>query len=203
MSRSRSRILFASSHCLSDFSSGAAIATLDALRLLARGEFHCRAFCASKVDAGNWREQVSGEQWSVSGGREERKQRFAISSERSVELTHCTVREVPIQLFETQSSRIDHWLPREPEAMLAAFERIVEDFSPDVLLTYGGDPVTQAIVRRGNRESGIWSRGRRRIPVVFWLHNFAYDEARLFEDVDFVIVPSEFSRRWYRERLGL
>jgi hypothetical protein len=38
---------------------------------------------------------------------------------------------------------------------------------------------------------------------VFWLHNFAYDDARCFEDVDRVIVPSEFSKQWYQQRLGL
>jgi hypothetical protein len=185
-----------------DPSSGAAMATLDALRSLTRADFHCRAFCASKVDAGNWKEEVSGKRWSVSGGRVVRKQRLAISSERSVELTHCTVGALPIQIFETESSRIDEWLPGEPEAMLAAFERIVSDFRPDVLLTYGGDPVTRAM-RHVCRVAGDECRGKRPTPVVFWLHNFAYDDARCFEDVDRVIVPSEFSKQWYRERLGL
>jgi GT2 family glycosyltransferase/tetratricopeptide (TPR) repeat protein/glycosyltransferase involved in cell wall biosynthesis len=122
-----------------------------------------------------------------------------IGTDRSVELEQCTVGELPIQIFKTESSRIDEWLPGEPEAMLAAFERIVDDFRPDVLLTYGGDPITRQMWRVARAG---W-RARRRTPVVFWLHNFAYDDARCFEDVDHVIVPSEFSRRWYRERLGM
>src|SRR2546422_4932322 len=43
----------------------------------------------------------------------------------------------------------------------------------------------------------------RGIVVVFALHNFAYDDASLFRGVDAVVVPSEFTRRWYRERFGL
>jgi hypothetical protein len=43
-------ILFASPHCLIDFSSGAAIATRDALALLSQSGFQCEGFCASKLD---------------------------------------------------------------------------------------------------------------------------------------------------------
>ena len=39
--------------------------------------------------------------------------------------------------------------------------------------------------------------------VVFWLHNFAYHDRAAFALVDYIVVPSEFSRRYYREKLGL
>ena len=39
--------------------------------------------------------------------------------------------------------------------------------------------------------------------LVFWLHNFAYHDRAAFALVDYVVVPSEFSRRYYREKLGL
>jgi hypothetical protein len=146
MARQIRRILFASWHCLTDSSSGAAIATLDALRLLIHADYQCRAFCASKVDARNFI-QASDDRSPVIGGQV-RKQRLAISSAHFVELTHSIIDDVPIQIFETESSRINEWLPGEPEAMLAAFERVVDDFRPDVLLTYGGDPVTRAVRER-------------------------------------------------------
>ena len=44
-------IAFASPHCLIDFTSGAAIATLQALRFLHGWGFACRAFCGSQLDA--------------------------------------------------------------------------------------------------------------------------------------------------------
>jgi hypothetical protein len=44
-------IAFASPHCLIDFTSGAAIATLQALRFLSSLGFQCQAFCGSQLDA--------------------------------------------------------------------------------------------------------------------------------------------------------
>jgi hypothetical protein len=81
MSHSASRILFASSHCLVDPSSGAAIATLDDFSCSRGPTFNAALF-------------------------------------------------VLIQIFQTESSRIDEWLPGEPEEMLAAFERVLADFRP-------------------------------------------------------------------------
>ena len=46
----RRKVLFASAHSVVDFSSGAAVATLDALQGLAADGFECRAFCTSRVD---------------------------------------------------------------------------------------------------------------------------------------------------------
>jgi hypothetical protein len=45
------KIAFASPHCLIDFTSGAAIATLQALRFLSGLGFTCQAFCGSQLDA--------------------------------------------------------------------------------------------------------------------------------------------------------
>src|SRR5439155_7725037 len=44
---------------------------------------------------------------------------------------------------------------------------------------------------------------RRGVPVVFALHNFAYDGAELFRPVDAVLVPSRFAQEHYRRTLGL
>ena len=45
------RIVFASPHCLLDFTSGAANGTADVLRLLAGLGFRCQAFCGCRCDA--------------------------------------------------------------------------------------------------------------------------------------------------------
>jgi glycosyltransferase involved in cell wall biosynthesis len=39
--------------------------------------------------------------------------------------------------------------------------------------------------------------------VVFALHNFAYDDADLFREVNALCVPSEFARTTYRKRIGV
>ncbi len=44
------RLAFVSAYCLLDHSSGAAIATGDALQLLAQAGLRCEAFCAAKLD---------------------------------------------------------------------------------------------------------------------------------------------------------
>jgi len=45
------RALFASSNCLLDLSSGAAVATLELLRALQEWGCSCATLCASKLDA--------------------------------------------------------------------------------------------------------------------------------------------------------
>jgi glycosyltransferase involved in cell wall biosynthesis len=61
-------------------------------------------------------------------------------------------------------------------------------------LTYGGDWVAQEIIALAKRRS---------IPVVFALHNFAYQDAAFFRPVDAVLVPSRFAQAHYRRTLGL
>jgi glycosyltransferase involved in cell wall biosynthesis len=43
----------------------------------------------------------------------------------------------------------------------------------------------------------------RDIPIVFWLHNFAYGGPDAFRAADYVLVPSEFSREYHWNKLGL
>ena len=64
---------------------------------------------------------------------------------------------------------------------------------PDIVVTYGGDPVSIAAQQLAKRHGAT---------VVFWLHNFAY-ENRDAAAADHALVPSEFSRRYYRDKLGL
>jgi hypothetical protein len=48
--RPAGKIAFVSPHCLVDFSSGAATATRDALKLLATQGFQCMAYCGTRLD---------------------------------------------------------------------------------------------------------------------------------------------------------
>ena len=62
------------------------------------------------------------------------------------------------------------------------------------MITYGGDPVSIAVQHLAKRHGA---------KVVFWLHNFAYPGREPFAAADRVIVGSEFSKRYYCEKLGL
>ncbi len=183
-------ILFASPHCVIDFTSGAALATMDTLQVLARDGFNCRAFCASKLDGD---ESVSFDQLVADLQVPVQIQELNVD-EKSVRLLSVTSGSVPVWIFRTQSGQINLWAPHEPLAMLGAFDRILSSVRPDVLLTYGGHPVASSMMQLARE---------RRVPVFFALHNLAYDNVDAFKNVDHVFVPSDFSRRYYRERLGL
>ena len=53
--------------------------------------------------------------------------------------------------------------------VLEFFRKFLDVYRPDVMLTYGGDPITLGMIAQARS---------RRIPVVFALHNFAYTNAR-------------------------
>jgi hypothetical protein len=50
MTHSVHKIAFVSSHCVLDFTNGAAIATRDGLRALIEQGFECQAFCGTRLD---------------------------------------------------------------------------------------------------------------------------------------------------------
>jgi glycosyltransferase involved in cell wall biosynthesis len=102
--------------------------------------------------------------------------------------------KLPVTVFENVSTR-GGWLNvQEAQAFLTAVDIFLQKNRPDVMVTYGGDPVSIAVQRLAKR---------RGITIVFELHNFSYSDRTAFEAVDYVTVPAEFSRRFYRERLGL
>jgi hypothetical protein len=86
--------------------------------------------------------------------------------------------------------------PLEPEtaAFATAYERFLHKNEPDAVLTFGGGPLGTIVARLARR---------RDIPVVFALHNFAYLEPAAFYEVDYAVVPSQFSRAYYWEHLSL
>jgi glycosyltransferase involved in cell wall biosynthesis len=74
------------------------------------------------------------------------------------------------------------------------FEDLVQSARPQVLLTYGGDWLGVRVLEHSRRLG---------IRTVFWLHNLAYADRRLFDLVDLTIVPSRFAAEHYRKSLGI
>ena len=100
---------------------------------------------------------------------------------------------VPVTLFNSASSR--GWRDREEvAAFVTAGEIFLRANRPDLVWTYGGDPVSRRL-HQIVRQLGI--------PLLIALHNFAYRDRTLFAATDRVIVPTEFARRFYREKLAL
>ena len=184
------KIAFVSPHCVVDFTNGAAVATFAGLKALAAQGFECQAFCATRLDSAE--EGLIGEVLARQGiDYEVRNAQIGPYRGR---LLFTQVENVPVTLFETASTG-GGWLnDEEITTFLTACDLFLAKNRPDVVWTYGGDPVSQTIHRLAKR---------RDIPVLFALHNFAYNDAEAFRHVDYVTVPANYSREYYWEEAGL
>ena len=187
---SHRKILFASAHSIVDFSNGASVATLDVLQGLTTHGFDCQAFCTPKLDT---EDEVCFEK-IISQLREPYQLRESVcgSKRRAGALTQA--RDVPITVVRLPSTRHVRQSPEEVQTVLRFFEKFLDINPPDVLLTYGGDAVTIGMIQAAKR---------RRIPVVFFIHNFAYVRTNPFALVDYCIVPAKFTQQFYRDWAGV
>lgn len=184
------RVLFASYHCYHDMASGAAICTRDLFTALAARGWRCGAF------TGPVRDDPAAPPISELV-RTQPGARTAPGTAAGVAFTlHIWEGQggFPVTICAPDAPS-GPW-PSEPEAaaFLAMFEQILGRFKPDIVLTYGGDRASAGIAAAARRAG---------IRVAFWLHNFAYPDAKSFAGCDAVIVPSEFSRAHHRARLGI
>ncbi len=183
------KLVFASAHAIVDPSSGAAVATNEAMQLLAQSRFQCQAFNAAMLD---FPEEVCVEELLAKLGLPY-EVRNAAEGAGTARILLTRSRNLPVTIFRnrfTQSGPVE----REAAAFAAAYERFLDKNQPDAVLTYGGAPLGTIVARLAHR---------RNIPVVFALHNFGYHDVAPFCDVDYVVVPSEFSKAYYWERFGL
>ena len=184
------KIAFVSPHCAIDFTSGAAIATLQCLQFLQTLGFQCQAFCGLRSDAG---EEVLLQQVMAQQGAQYEVRKSQIGPYRG-RMMFAQQGGVPITLFENASTSGAWRDAEEVQAFLAACELFLTKNRPDAVLTYGGDPVAELVMRLVKRLD---------IPIVFGLHNFGYPNPETFAATDYVVVPSEFSRQHHWQKLGL
>ena len=205
MGEGRTRVVFVSPHCVLDFTNGAATATLDGLKLLSDIGFECEAFCGSRLDAWDKEHieavlQRRGEQFALRDAQiGPFHARMIFASHGKVPVT--LVDTAPVDGLGSPSHARDglggpsYNLHREEiAAFLTGCEVFLDRFRPDVVWTYGGDPVA-LVVQQIAKQRGI--------PILFFLHNFLYRDAAQFAMADCAVVPTEFARRHYREKLGL
>ena len=186
------RLLFASIHGYLDPSNGASTASRDLLELLtARGRLpgavHGRARLPGRNAAGVGARAAGRAGEPLSGapfqGGHDARLRFHPLGGAGHALADGL--EPPGAVAIT---------PRRAEHFLDLAEQVFDRFRPQVMLTYGGHPVSMELMARAQR---------RGIAVVFHLHNFAYDNISAFRFTDAVIVPTEYCRRHYARKLGL
>jgi len=186
------RLLFASIHSYLDPSSGAAMASREVLELLTARGWDCRALACGVLDY--QRETPLDEVLAtleLPGGHAS----ASLSRGGSAEVIDLELGGVRVTLLPTHSSRAERSpSPREGAIFLDLVSRVFDRFRPNVLLTYGGHPVSLELMRQARA---------RNIAVIFHLHNFGYNDRRGFADVSKVVFPSEYSRRFHHRRIGI
>jgi hypothetical protein len=186
------RLLFASTHCYLDPSSGAALATRELLELLAARGWDCRARACGVLD---YQENTPLANVLAAIEQPTPRSAAALSLGGAAEVFDLELDGVRVTLLPTAFSRAERApSQREGAIFLDLADQVLDRFRPEVLLTYGGHPAGLELMRRAR------ARG---IAVVFHLHNFGYGDRRGFADVTGVIFPSEYSRRHYRRSVGL
>ena len=180
------RLLFASTHSYLDPSSGAALATRELLELLAKRGWDCRALTCGVLDYQN---ETPLEEVLAAIERPSSRVGAALSRGGEVEVFDLELDGVRLTLLPTAYSRPER-APNNREAalFLDLADQVLDRFRPEILLTYGGHPAGRELMRRARAKGAA---------VVFHLHNFGYNDRRGFEDVDALIFPSEYSRRFY------
>jgi glycosyltransferase involved in cell wall biosynthesis len=187
-----SRLLFASCHGYVDHASGAALATRDILSLLARDGVDCRVLSTGVLD---YERETPLRPVLDSLGIPIHQAYAQLSDGHSVEVFDFELDGVRTTVMPTVSS-LPTRSPNREESLrfLDLLDQVLARFRPQALLTYGGHPVNLELMARARR---------RGVPVVFHLHNFSYTDRRAFTDASAVLVPSDFSRRYHAQRIGL
>ncbi len=197
-SNTAGKVAFVSPHCLLDFTNGAATSTLDGLKLLRNLGFACEAFCGSRRDApdGSRLENVlarCGERYAVRDaqiGDFQARMGFATIACCSLLPASC----FPVTLVDTGLALGQSVNTEGIAAFLAGCELFLARFRPDVVWTYGGDPLSLAVQLIAKQQG---------IPILFAVHNSTYTDRAVFGMADRVVVPAAFSRTHYQQALGL
>ncbi|MBY0310736.1 MAG: glycosyltransferase [Phycisphaerales bacterium] len=186
------RILFASTHCYADPSSGAAICTRDVLELLTQAGHDCRVLTTGVLD---YERETPVEEVLRGLAVPVRKAGARLTTGAVAEVIDFSLAGVRVTLLPTRSSRADRAPDRDEGTIwLDLGEQVLDRFRPHLVLTYGGHPAGLDFLRR-TRARGI--------ATVFHLHNFAYTDRRTFEHVSAVVTPSEYAKRFYRTCVGV
>lgn len=195
------RLLFSSYHNYFDQASGAAISTRSVLLELAQRGWDVRVFCGSffdsaVIDEASFLKTLTSrgitpnvEQYQANVGGKKIGFKLLRFDDSGIDATVF----LPDDAFGRADLR--QILPRSiGDLFLKLFIGVLNEFKPNVYLSYGGywaAPYAAEAARRSGAAN------------VFLLCNLAYRRRELFEQFDSVVVPSEFARTFYREKLGI
>lgn len=176
------RILVAMPQFPYDPSSGAARTTTTIAELFAE------AGCEVRVVATTATEDPSP--FSIASWAAEMQLEVATRAVDGGTVHELELRGLGLAVLDTGRARAWRWGAAHEASLDRLFDRELARHRPDVLFTYGGQP-SEVARRRRARAAGA--------RILFGLYNHDYRVPGFFDDVDSVIVPSEFMRARYAE----
>jgi glycosyltransferase involved in cell wall biosynthesis len=181
------RILLAVDNVYTEHASGAARSVRTIMRWLAEAGHACHALSTARFESTqgatllpHLAELGVTPDWTspASGSRE----------------TDYTIDGVGVSVIETRHNGPAKPDLAERQQYLHRFNRLLDEFRPDQVLSYGGHPVLRAAMEAAH------SRG---VTTVFTLRNHGYTDRRWFTHVDRVLTTSNWLTRHYAAAAGL
>lgn len=174
-------VLFLSTMCLLDTTSGAAISVHAFLTALAQAGIRCLSYSAALFDPPQ--EVPLAPILSSQAIPDAAKGKVLILEKAGI--TH--------HIFLTRSTQGRNFSPEEQNRMRALFQRQLPALAPDLVISYGSSGLA-----RGLRDLARAAGAR----VVIYLGNAEYADPAVFHPDDLIITPSHFLKRHYEALLG-
>jgi glycosyltransferase involved in cell wall biosynthesis len=195
------RILLAIHNAYTDATSGAAQSMRTLMQWLADGGHECRVLGSARFDA-KPPDSIDDHlaQLAVPLHKKPPSKIFVRSVKKPANMVvgrptvEFTLQGIPVVMLMTRPESAPKTDRFESEQLLFLFEEILHHFKPDVLVTYGGHPAVQDIMRRAK------VRG---VVCVFALHNFGYEDRTQFVHADHVLTCSPYLSDMYHQLIGL
>ena len=184
------KVLFAALHSYFDSSDPAPAVATDILQVLAQSGFTCQAFCGF----GSVGAEENEIRHMLDGLGLPHHFRDSTCGPYAARLAFTRKDNVAVTLLQPRSTRPGEVRTELVASFLAFFEKFLETYQPDVLLTYCDHRSLDPVIRLAKR---------RDIPVVVPLFDAPYDGQMAFHNVDYCLVTSEESRRRYWDERGL
>jgi len=112
----------------------------------------------------------------------------------TAQVVYARHRRVPVTIVQDQRCPTRSQQSEEALGFLTFYEKTLDTFRPDVLMTFGSGGVTDAMISLAKR---------RDITVVFGIYALERPLERLFRNVDYCLTPTEFGRAHYWRTVGL
>ena len=181
------KLIFATRHCYLDWSNGASITAREILCALAHFGWDVHVLTGCKLDSPDSIDQIIADRLLTD------VRQLKPASNSSFTLRVFNDHGIRSILFcPTIASK--NPLPDEQKHFLRILQSTIANIRPNILLTYDGDTLGYEILRMAKNA---------RMKTVTLLQNLAYTHKEYFKDVDAVLVPSEFTKKYYAKTLRL